>query len=167
MTFPSVLRNTKVWVECASLQTFRPAQAHIIGRFCSMGCRISTVWVSWSESSPNLSLCRGASLSRRYVSRYFPLLLEALWAIFVTILISHTRIRSDALMTRFLGLLCTITSFWKLRIVVGSWVLRLVGRQFDTTRRCYTRAFQLAWAASSLDAQHLKNRGQMNPMGLP
>ena len=41
------------------------AQVHIIARFCSTGCTISTFWASWSESSPNLSLCRGIPLCCR------------------------------------------------------------------------------------------------------
>ena len=41
----------------------------------------STFWTTWLESSPNLLLCGGIPLYLRYFSRYFWLLLEALWAI--------------------------------------------------------------------------------------
>ena len=48
------------------------ALAHIVRRFALRRfARLKLFWVSWSESFPNLSLCRSTPLSLRYFSKYF------------------------------------------------------------------------------------------------
>ena len=69
---------SKVWVECACPQTFGPCTRP--QEFAAWGAASSAFWAS-SEGFPTVSLCRSTLLSRWYVSKYFRLILGALWAI--------------------------------------------------------------------------------------